>query len=67
MDNDQGYKFWSMLSDKYCATMVKNVEETLANKGLRLLTKYNLPTKHGYRLEIYCTGDLKADGLQWYP
>ena len=46
--------------------MVKNVEEALVNKGLRLPTKFNLPTKHGYRPEMDCTGELKADGLQWY-
>ena len=55
-----------MLSDKYCADMVKNVEETLAKKGLRLPTKCNLPTMHGYRSEMDCTGELKADGLQFY-
>ena len=46
--------------------MVQNVEETLAKKGLRLPTKCNLPTKPGYRPEIYCTGELKADGLKLY-
>ena len=39
MDNKQGEKCWTMLSDKYCADIVKNVEETLAKKGLRLPTK----------------------------
>ena len=39
MDNEKGYKCWAMSSDKYCAAMVKNVEDTLANKGLRLPTK----------------------------
>ena len=60
MDKDQGDKCWAMSSDKYCAAMVKNVEETLAKKGLRLPMKCNLPTKHGYRMETYCTGELKA-------
>ena len=66
MDNYQGEEFWATSSNKYCATMVKNVEETLANKCLRLPTKCNLPTKHGLRQEMYCTGELKAGGLQWY-
>ena len=66
MDNEQGGKCWAMSSDKYCAAMVKNVEETLSKKGLRLPTKFNLPKKHGYRPEMYCTGELKADGLQLY-
>ena len=46
--------------------MVKNVEETLAKKGIRLPKKCNPPTKHSYRPEMDCTGELKADGLQWY-
>ena len=46
--------------------MVKNFEETLANKALRLPKKCNLPTKHSYRPEMDCTGELKADGLQLY-
>ena len=66
MDNKQEDKCWSMLYDKYCAAMVKHVEETLAKNGLRLQTKFNLPTKHGYRMEMDCTGELKADGLQLY-
>ena len=44
--------------------MVKNVEDTLAKKGLRIPTKCNIPTKHGYRSEMDCIGELKADGLQ---
>ena len=63
IDNEQGDEFWAMLSDKYCAAMVKNVEETLSNKVLRLPTKCNLPTKHGYRPEMDCTDELKAEGL----
>ena len=66
IDNEQGDECWAISSDKYCADMVKNVEETLAKKGLRLTTKFNLLTKHGYRPEMYCIGELKADGLQLY-
>ena len=66
MDNNQGGECWAMLSDKYCADIVKNVEETLAKKGLRLPTKFNIPTNHGYRPEMNCTGELKSDGLQLY-
>ena len=39
MDNEQGDECWDMSSDKYCAAMVKNVEENLAKKGLMLPTK----------------------------
>ena len=55
-----------MLYDRYCAAVVKNVEDTLSKKGLRLPTKCNLPTKHGYRPDMDCTGELKADGLHFY-
>ena len=66
MDNENGDKLWAMSSGKYCAAMVNNVEYNLAKKDLMLPTKCNLPTKHGYRPEMDCTGDLKADGLQFY-
>ena len=49
IDNEQGDECWAISSDKYCADMVKNVEETRVKKVLRLPTKFNLPTKHGYR------------------
>ena len=29
MDNEKGGEFWAMSSDKYCAAMIKNDEETL--------------------------------------
>ena len=66
MDNEHGDECWAMSSDKYCASMVKNVEENLAKKGLRLPSKCTTPLKHGYKPELDCTGELKADGLQWY-
>ena len=46
--------------------MVKNIEDSLKKKGLRLPTKYDLPIRLGYKPELDCTGKLKADGLQWY-
>ena len=66
MDNEQGDLCWGMSSDKYCAAMVKNIEETLKKKGLRLPSKCVTPLKHGYKPEMDCTCELKADGLQWY-
>ena len=67
MDNEQGIECWEMSSDKYCANMVKNIEDSLKKKGLGLPTKCNLPIRHGYKPEMDCTGKLKADGLHWYP
>ena len=66
MDNEHGFECWAMSSDKYCAAMIKNVEERLEKKGLRLPSKCVSPTTHGYRPEMDCTAELKADGLQWY-
>ena len=55
-----------MSSDKYCAAMVKNMEDSLKKKGLRLPTKCNISIRHGYKPDMDCTGKLKANGLQWY-
>ena len=66
MDNERGDECWAMSSDKYCAAMVANIEDILAKKGLRLPSRCNMPIKHGYRPEMDCTAELKADGLQWY-
>jgi hypothetical protein len=66
MDNEQGHECWAMSSDKYCAAMVKNVEDVLQKKGLRLPSKCTTPLQSGYKPELDCTGELKAEGLQWY-
>ena len=55
-----------MSSDRYCAAMVKNIEDGLSRKGLRLPSKCDLPIRHGYKPEMDCTAELKADGLQFY-
>ena len=39
MDNADGDPCWAMSSDKYCQALVKNVEDDLAKKGLRLPSK----------------------------
>ena len=66
MDNEEGNECWAMSSDKYCAAMVRNIEDGLNKKGLRLPTRCELPIRHGYRPEMDCTAELKADGLQFY-
>ena len=55
-----------MSSDRYCAAMVKNIEDGLSRKGLRIPSKCDLPIRHGYKPEIDCTAEIKADGLQFY-
>ena len=66
MNNKDGDECWAMSSDKYCAAMVKNVEETLAKRGLRLPSKCPLPLSAGYKPELDSTAELKADGVQFY-
>ena len=66
IDNVEGKPCWSMSSDKYCSALVKNVEQVLKNKNLRLQSKCVAPLRHGYKPELDCTGELKAEGLQWY-
>ena len=66
MDNEDGDECWAMSSDKYCAAFVTNVEESLEKKGLRLPSKCVTPLSSGYKPELDTTGELKADGLQWY-
>ena len=66
MDNEEGTECWAMSSDKYCAAMVKNIEDGLNKKGLRLPARCELPIRHGYKPEMDCTAELKADGVQFY-
>ena len=46
--------------------MVNKIEDSLKKKGIGLPTKCNLPIRHGYKPEMDFTGELKANGLQWY-
>ena len=61
MNNADGDLCWAMSSDKYCQALVKNVEDTLSKKGLRLPSKCFTPLKCGYKPELDCTGELKAE------
>ena len=66
IDNVEGHECWAMSSDKYCAAMVTNIEETMNKKGVRLQSKCVTPLRSGYKPELDCTGELKADGIQRY-
>ena len=55
-----------LYTTKYCEALVKNVEDTLAKRGLRLPSKCALPLSNGYRPELDSTGELKTDGIQLY-
>ena len=66
MLNAEGDECWAMDSDKYCEAAVKNVEEVLEKKGLRLPSKCRAPIRSENKPEMDDTAELKADGLQWY-
>ncbi len=55
-----------MSAEKYVSASVKNVEEALAKKNLRLPTKCYTPLATDYRPELETSAELKADGIQYY-
>ena len=55
-----------MSAEKYVLAAVKNVEETLARRGLRLPTKCYTPLPTDYRPELDTSAELKSDGVQYY-
>ncbi|KAI2511667.1 Reverse transcriptase (RNA-dependent DNA polymerase) [Fragilaria crotonensis] len=57
---------WTMSAEKYVISAVKNVEEALAKKGLRLPTKCYTPLSSDYRPELEVSPELKSDGVQLY-
>eukprot|EP00957_Ditylum_brightwellii_P156078 11879998-Ditylum_brightwellii.AAC.1 len=66
MTNVDGIECWAFLSDQYCAAVVSNVEPILEKKGLRLSSKYVTLLLCDYKPELDATGELNADGVQWY-
>ena len=62
--NEDVVECWAMDSDKYCESVVKNVEEVLNNKGFRLPGKYRTPFCSVFYPEQDTKADLKADGVQ---
>ena len=57
---------WTMSAEKYVVSAVKNVEETLAKRGLRLPSKCYTPLSSDYRPELEVSSELKSDGIQLY-
>jgi hypothetical protein len=57
---------WTMSAEKYVVASVKNVEESLSKRGLRLPTKCYTPLSSDYRPELEASGELKSDGIQLY-
>ena len=61
-----GTECWTMSAEKYVVASVKNVEEALAKKGLRLATKCYTPLASDYKPELETSAELKSDGVQYY-
>jgi Reverse transcriptase (RNA-dependent DNA polymerase) len=57
---------WTMSAEKYVNASVKNVEESLGKRGLRLATKVFTPLPPDYRPELEASAELKSDGVQLY-
>ena len=57
---------WTMSAEKYVVSAVKNVEEALAERGLRLPSKCYTPLSSDYRPELEMSSELKSDGIQLY-
>jgi hypothetical protein len=57
---------WTMSAEKYVHASVKNVEESLAKRGLRLPGKCYTPLSSDYRPELETSAELKSDGIQMY-
>lgn len=55
-----------MSAEKYVVAAVKNVEEALAKKGLRLPSKCYTPLSSDYCPELEVSLELKSDGIQLY-
>ena len=55
-----------MSSDDYCDASVSNVENILADKGLRIPSRCLTPTIHGYHPELDATAELKDKGVTCY-
>ena len=61
-----GFKGWTMSSEKYVKSAIKNIEQTLAEMNQRLPTNCRTPLSSGYRPELDTSPELKAEGLQRY-
>jgi Reverse transcriptase (RNA-dependent DNA polymerase) len=61
-----GAECWTMSAEKYVQASVKNVEDNLAKKGLRLPTKCYTPLPSDYRPELDVSAELQSDGVQYF-
>lgn len=57
---------WTMSAEKNVIVSVKNVEEVLAKRGLRLPSKCYTPLPSDYRPELETSPELERDSIQSY-
>ena len=63
---ENGMKCWSIGSSKYIQAAIKNVEDYLAKRDLKLPTKANTPFTSNYRPELDVTYQLDPDGASYF-
>ena len=61
-----GTEFWTMSGEIYIKTAVRNLEDVLSSRGLRLPSKCYTPLSSNYRPELDTSPELKANGVVEY-
>jgi len=61
-----GTECWTLSSEEYIKTAVRNVEEKLAKSNLRLPTKCPTPFVSGYHPADDTSSELNAEGMNYY-
>ena len=61
-----GFKGWTMSSEKYVKAAIENIEQMLAESNQRLPIKCRTPLSSGYRPGLDTSPELKTEGLQRY-
>ena len=61
-----GQPCWTMSAEKYVLASLRNVDESLAKKGLLLPSKCYSPMSTDYHPELDTSNELKSDGVQYY-
>ena len=63
---ENGVEAWAFSSSQYVQTAVKNVEELLAKKNIKLPARTNTPLSSNYRPEIDVSGELQPEESTYY-
>ena len=61
-----GTKCWALLSDKYIRTSVANVDDDLACKKHKFMTKFHTPFVSGYHPAKDTSRELDSEGTRYY-